>query len=208
MKEEKQKKKGGCLKWAAIIIGVLILFGACTAAFSGGGDTSTTEDSETASSETSTEETTEEATKEESEETTEEETAPEAQEYSVGDTADIDGKQITVTNVEKRQPGEFEVVKEGYEFVIINLDIVNGSDEEINYNALNFELQDGNGNITDTFGTVSLDGVGEQLSSGALAPGGNVSGTVVFEVPKGDEDLTLRYKDNMFSNETVDFNLY
>ncbi|WP_082103663.1 DUF4352 domain-containing protein [Salinicoccus halodurans] len=205
MTYERRKAKE---KWAAIIIGVLILFGACTAAFSGGGDTSTTEDSETASSETSTEETTEEATKEESEETTEEETAPEAQEYSVGDTADIDGKQITVTNVEKRQPGEFEVVKEGYEFVIINLDIVNGSDEEINYNALNFELQDGNGNITDTFGTVSLDGVGEQLSSGALDPGGNVSGTVVFEVPKGDEDLTLRYKDNMFTNETVDFNLY
>lgn len=201
--QQPKKKKGGALKWTGIgcfgIIALLILLGGCVALITPSGDDGTESSDDVAGSEETSEEETEEET---------EEAAPEDQEYAVGDTADIDGKQITISNVEKRQAGEFEVVKDGYEFVIVNIEIVNRSDEEINYNPLNFELQDGNGNITDSFGALSLDGVGEQLNSGALAAGGNVSGTVAFEVPQGDEDLTLRYKDNMLSNDTIDFNLY
>ena len=192
--QPKVKKKGGALKWTGIGCGglllLIILMGACTIMIMPSSDT-----------ETST------AGTDESESTTEEE-APEDKTYTVGETASDDGKEITVTNVEKRQAGEYEVVKEGYEFVIVSVEIVNRSDEEINYNPFDFELKDGNGNITDSFGTTSLEGIGENLSSGALAPDGNVSGTIAYEVPIDDEDLTLRYISNMFSNDTIDFNLY
>lgn len=192
--QQKVKKKGGALKWTGIGCGglllLIILMGACTIMIMPSGDTDTST-----------------AGTDESESATEEET-PEDTTYAVGETANDDGKEITVTNVEKRQAGEYEVIKEGYEFVIVSVEIVNGSDEEINYNPFDFELKDGNGNITDSFGATSLEGIGENLSSGALAPDGNVSGTIAYEVPIDDEDLTLRYISNMFSNDTIDFNLY
>lgn len=99
MVEEKVKKKGGCLKWLAIIIGVLILMGACTAAFTGGGDTDTTSDStETETTETATEENTEESTEEDTADVVEEETEVAQENLSVGDTVEIDGVTVTIDN--------------------------------------------------------------------------------------------------------------
>lgn len=58
---EKKKKRGGCLKWALMIIGVLVLFGACSAIFSDSEDnttdTETTEVEQSNEVETDTEET-------------------------------------------------------------------------------------------------------------------------------------------------------
>lgn len=46
------------------------------------------------------------------------------------------------------------------------------------------------------------------LSSGELASGGEVEGTLVFEHPKGDTDLTLLFYGNMFdSDPTLTFAL-
>ena len=39
--EVKEKKRGGCLKWVLLIIGVLVLFGACAAIFSDSEDNTT-----------------------------------------------------------------------------------------------------------------------------------------------------------------------
>ena len=46
------------------------------------------------------------------------------------------------------------------------------------------------------------------LSSGELASGGEVEGTVAFEEPKDDSGLVLIYQANMFNeNEVIKFNI-
>jgi hypothetical protein len=40
-------------------------------------------------------------------------------------------------------------------------------------------------------------------SDGSLAPGGTVEGNVTFEVPEGDSGLSLLYKTNAFSGQTI-----
>lgn len=45
------------------------------------------------------------------------------------------------------------------------------------------------------------------LSSGSLASGGNVSGTITFEQPMGDEDLKLIFEPSIFSDDRLIINL-
>lgn len=200
---KKTKKRGGCLKWLLIVVIVLIAFVACVAAIgSGGSDTDTNESVD------STESTEQTEVAKESEEDEVEEVAPEDIEYSVGEPMNYEGTVVTVNSVEKRVPQSYDAIQDGYEFVVINLTFDNDSDEEISYNVMNFELQDGNGNITSAFGGGSLDDVGNTLSAGQLAPGGTVSGNLIFEVPAGDENLILRYNASFWSDTTIKFNLY
>lgn len=201
---KKTKKRGGCLKWLLIVVIVLIAFVACVAAIgSSGSDTDT---NESVDSTESTEQT--EVAKESEEDKVEEEVAPEDIEYGVGEPMNYEGTVVTVNSVEKRVPQSYDAIQDGYEFVVINLTFDNDSDEDISYNVMNFELQDGNGNITSAFGGGSLDDVGNTLSAGQLAPGGTVSGNLIFEVPAGDENLILRYNASFWSDTTIKFNLY
>lgn len=207
-KVEKTKRRGGCLKWLLIIIIVLIAFVACVAAI-GGGDSQ--DSGEEPTNVDASNEETEAAESKEKEDTTEKESedvTPEDTMYGVGEPMNHEGTVVTVNSVEKRTPQSYDAVQDGYEFVVVNLTFDNESDEEISYNVMNFELQDGNGNITSAFGGGSLDDVGNTLSAGQLASGGTVSGNLIFEVPEGDEDLTLRYNASFWSDTTIKFNLY
>lgn len=66
-------------------------------------------------------------------------------------------------------------------------------------------MQNSKGQITNkAFTTIDSD---TSLSSGNLAGGGEVSGTIAFEQPKNDNGLILKYKGNMFSNKEIQFKL-
>jgi Telomeric repeat-binding factor 2. len=46
------------------------------------------------------------------------------------------------------------------------------------------------------------------LSSGDLAPGGEIEGTIPFEQPKDDPALVLQYTGNLFKSDSeIDFKL-
>src|SRR5699024_8989280 len=140
----KEKKKGGCLKWAVIIIGVLILFGACTAAFSGGGEeTSSTDESntesETTTSEESTEENTEETTTEESTEDVVEEESPNA---GIGESLDVGAmsyKVNEVTTASQVGPSAFPTTA-NETYVIVDLTVTNNGNEAVTVDSTYFKL--------------------------------------------------------------------
>lgn len=75
----------------------------------------------------------------------------------------------------------------GQEFVVLAVGLRNDGTKRASYNPYDFKLQNGSGNIT-SYSWASVDNA---LHSGELAPGGKVSGLLVFEVPKDDRDLTL-----------------
>lgn len=121
--------------------------------------------------------------------------------YSVGEEVKLGNNVLIVNSVEKSNGSEWDKPKEGNEFVVVDVTIKNGGSSEISYNPFDFKMQNSKGQITDqAITTINID---TSLNSGNLAAGGEISGTIAFEQPVGDEALVLKYKANMFSNKEI-----
>lgn len=124
--------------------------------------------------------------------------APANKTYAVGETAKINDLEMTLTKVEKSSGSDYDKPKDGHEFVIVTVKLHNTGSGTISYNPLYFKMQNSQGQINDeTFSVVDQN---TALQSGDLAPGGTVSGSVVFEEPKDDGNLVLKYQDDILSN--------
>lgn len=125
--------------------------------------------------------------------------------YGVGETAYLNGANIVVNKTEKDNGSTYEKPKAGHEFIIVEVTIINSSESNITYNPYDFKMQNSQGNITDfTWYTGDRD---TDLSSGELAPGGTVTGTIPFEQPKNDNGLILIYEGSFWSSSQIKFNL-
>lgn len=125
--------------------------------------------------------------------------------YSVGEEVKSGDNILIINSVEKSNGSEWDKPKDGNEFVIVSVTIKNGGSSEISYNPFDFKMQNSQGQITDqAFTTINND---TSLSSGKLAAGGSVSGSIAFEQPTGDSGLVLKYKSNIFSNKEIQVKL-
>ena len=121
--------------------------------------------------------------------------------YAIGQAANVDGCEMTVTKVEKSAGSEYDKPQNAAnEFVIVTVSIKNSGKNNLSYNPFYFKMQNSQGQITDTTYTSADEGTA--LNSGELAPGGSVSGTVAFEQPKDDPGLVLQYQDDVFADGT------
>jgi hypothetical protein len=169
---------------------LLVVIVAASLTTGGEEETATKVDSEPASAETSKDSKEEDITE---------------KEFSVGDKVKLESNVLTVKEVKKSQGDEFDRPKEGYEYVILSVEIENDGDDRISYNPYDFEMSNSQGNITDiTFTTIDTD---TALSSGELAPGGKVSGTLAFEQPINDTKLQLLYTPSFWSDKTITINI-
>ena len=125
--------------------------------------------------------------------------------YSVGEEVKSGDNILIINSVEKSNGSEWDKPKDGNEFVIVSVTIKNGGSSEISYNPFDYKMQNSQGQITDqAFTTINND---TSLSSGKLAAGGSVSGSIAFEQPTGDSGLVLKYKSNIFSNKEIQVKL-
>lgn len=132
-------------------------------------------------------------------------TQNEKTEYNQGEEAMLGKGAITVTKVEKSQGTQWDKPKSGKEFVIVYLTIENKGNSNLSYNPFYFKIQNSQGQQESmTFTTVDQD---TSLQSGELIPGGKVSGTIVFEQPKGDSGLILIYNDSIWSSKELKIKL-
>src|SRR5699024_3597255 len=182
--------KIGCLGLIGIIALIVVVV-----MVSGGDDDSADGPSKVDNGEEGNEESKEESKEEEIENT----------EFEVGEKVELDGQMVEVTKVEKSQVNDFDTPSDGNEFVIVHVSIENNGDEEISYNPFNFKMQNSNGQIED-MGLITVDN-DTALSSGDLAPGGNVSGTLSFEQPKDDDGLKLIFEPGFWSTDEIVFNV-
>lgn len=121
--------------------------------------------------------------------------------YKKGDTIELKGMCLTVTDVKKSAGSEFEKPKSGMEFVIVTVKIENKGKDTIAYNPLYFKVKNSKGQINQqTFTTIDQD---TTLNSGDLAKGGEVTGTIAFEEPKDDKDLQLQFQDDIFTKDSA-----
>jgi hypothetical protein len=97
-------------------------------------------------------------------------------------------------------PNRFQRPQQGNEYLRVYVTVRNTGDQTINYNPLDFKVQDSNG-VQKNYETISE--MPYRFEYGSLAPDGTVEGNLVFEVPQGDNNLQLIYETNMFGGETV-----
>ncbi len=165
-------------KVISVILGIILL-GAVISA-TGGGKTTTTTTGKSS---------------------TESKIAAAKSDYIVGEAASIDKQILRVTKATRNYStgNEYMVPESGKEYVLVEVSIENNGTDQVSFNTFDFQVQDSSGVLkTETF--VDAE---NKLNSGNLAPGGKVTGTMVFEVPAGDTGLKLVFKPSFWSNKTI-----
>jgi Domain of unknown function (DUF4352) len=151
--------KFGCLPILAIIIIIIIIV-----AVSGGSD-------DTSSSNTG-----EKVGENKSEETKEEENKT----FAVGDTVDLNGLEVTITDAKYINAAEY-VPSENGKVLQMNLEVTNNKDDKLFIDSSEFNFYDSEGNSMEQyFGGDSLD------LSGDLNAGKKISGTLTYDVPESE----------------------
>lgn len=120
-------------------------------------------------------------------------------EYKQNEIAVYKDVSYSITNVERTQGKEYFEAKDGKEYIVITIKIENKSSEKISYNGLDWKMVDGSG-VEDGYALWGGD-TNTDLSSGDLNAGGTKTGTIAFEIPKGDKNLTLKYYETILTSE-------
>lgn len=130
--------------------------------------------------------------------------------YDYGEVAELNGVSVKVLNVEKNNGYTKNYVNvkpnnDGDEFVIVEVEIKNTSEETKSFNVMDFSIQTGNGEIKSS--GFSMYDTGNDLGSGSLSAGGTKVGKIVLTAPKDDNNLILIYKGNMSDSKERKFKL-
>lgn len=127
---------------------------------------------------------------------------PQAVEVGVGETAELRDRTLVVNDIERNftPPNRFSKTEPGNEFVRVSITLQNTGDQDIHYNTHDFKVQDSNGVQRNT---ETMPQLPNRVEYGELAPGGTLNGNIVFEVPQGDNNLSLIYETDAFSKRTV-----
>ncbi len=125
-------------------------------------------------------------------------------EYSQNDIVTYKNVKYSIVKVEKTKgSNQYFQAKEGYEYVKVTIKIENNSDEKISYNALNFQMVNGDGAEASTYTITAEEDI--QLHSGDLDAGGKVEGVIIWEEKQGDTGLKLRYYNNALIDKNYTF---
>lgn len=117
-----------------------------------------------------------------------------------------DGWQVSLTGFQEQPPlSQYSQPDTGMRFVVVFVRFDNRSAAAQDFNPFDFVLQDSVGVRRNR--TFTLSGRNDALVSGQLAPGGFVTGSIIFQAPMGDQALRLIY-DRGYSNGQFTWNLY
>lgn len=173
-----EKKKGGCMKWGAIIVGAIILIVVLATAFSGGDDSSSNSQNGSSDNTPAGNETAQ---------------AEEGTDLALGQIYTTrDGMDIVVNS--------FSVVSGVFgQNACADVTYTNNGDDQTSFTGYwDWKVQNPAGVITDP--TASGD---NSLSSGDLAPGGTVSGSVCFDTIEPGEYRIVFDPTLSFSSDTA-----
>ncbi len=125
-------------------------------------------------------------------------------EYKQNDVVTYKNVKYSITKVEKTKgSNEYFQAKDGYEYVKVTIKIENNSDKKISYNALDFQMVNGDGVEASVYSITAEDDV--QLNSGELDAGGKIEGVIIWEQKQNDTGLKVRYYDNVLFDDAYTF---
>lgn len=118
--------------------------------------------------------------------------------FNVGEAADVEGLQISVTALEQRKP------RFGDPMMCAKTTLVNNDDENRSYNGgFDWKLQTPEGHVvSSTVGTATeKDG----MASGELIPGASLNAAVCFDAPAAKGQYTVIYEPTSFNSTHVEW---
>jgi hypothetical protein len=105
---------------------------------------------------------------------------------AIGEPAELRDRSLLVNEVQHNYPpARFQKLEPGNDLMRIYITLRNTGDQAINYNPLDFKVQDSNG-VQKNYQIMSE--LPSSLEYGSLAPDGRVEGNLAFEVPQGDNN--------------------
>ncbi len=127
--------------------------------------------------------------------------------FVIGDIIQLSDRILTINSLQRNyvEKSSFPITPgDGQEFLIVNITQENNTDEAVSFNSYSFEIENSSGVRT----TESYVGdLQDKINSGDLAPDGKITGNIGFKTKKGETNLRLIYKPNMFSDKEVVINL-
>ncbi|SOC39405.1 DUF4352 domain-containing protein [Salinicoccus kekensis] len=222
-----KKKKGGCLKWALIIFGVLILFGACTAMITDDDpvdeeaqEQSSPEDDtaeEQGTEETEEAETTETDSGEQEETATEDEEVVEEEEadeiVGIGEPLEVDGVEFTVNEWYQSDTvgSDFMVSEANDTYIVMDVSVVNNQNEAITIDSNFFKIIEGE-RVFEPDSSASMDANEDDIGLflEEINPGSSRTANVVFDVTQDVVDSSekqLQVQSGFWGTETGIINL-
>lgn len=124
--------------------------------------------------------------------------------FTVGDTAEMSGVRVTLTDVRSGTGAQFYTPEDGKVFLTFELEIENGTEAEIGVSSLvSFTAYADDYALAYSLSGILADG-GKQMD-GAIAAGKKMRGVVAFEAPADWQSAEIRFKPNVWSGREFVF---
>lgn len=185
------EKKKGKLKWIIIAVVVVIII----AAVAGGGEDNEVKEVSSKTTEASNKS----SNKEEKKEKTE---------FSVGEIAEYDDIQVSLTKVvESKGDGQFVTPDDGNVFVLCSFEITNNSSSDITISSLMcFETYCDDVSLNeDIMGLQAPEAEGQNQLDGDIASGKKMKGVIAYQVPKDWKELEVNVSPGFWSSKDIKF---
>lgn len=200
-----KKKQRGKLKWIVIAVIVVILIAAIAG---GGGDTTPQRvDNTNLPSESNEKQQGTSKTEDKQEETTKTEEEQEEIIFGVGETAELNGVRVTMTDYSESNGSEYNKPSDGNVFLLVEFLIENNTDSELTVSSLvSFEAYADDYALNYSLAAVLEKETSNQLD-GQIAAGKKMKGTIGYEVPADWQEVEIHYTDNVWSSSKFKFKI-
>lgn len=118
--------------------------------------------------------------------------APVKTSFATGETAQFGKLQVTAPAVQRnwQSTNQFVLPAEGNEFILVTLNIKNASTKPIAVSPADFLLTTGDTAIGPTIKAIPSS----PLGATEIKPAAELTGDIIYEIPKGSPKLTLQYQ--------------
>ena len=190
----RKKQGGGCLKTVLICFVVLCVLGAIAGMFE---DKPQKVSSQNENIEKGTDK---------AEDIEKDETESAKDTFVIGETAEMNDVQVTMTDYSENNGSEWNKPTDGKVYVLVEFEIQNNSDSELAISsALSFEAY-----VDDYSANLSLGALienGQTQLDGSIASGKKMRGWIGYEVPDNWKKLEVHFTDNVWSSNKFKFEI-
>lgn len=126
--------------------------------------------------------------------------------FVIGETAEMNDVQVTMTDYSENNGSEWNEPTDGKVYVLVEFEIQNNSDSELAISsALSFEAYADDYTANLSLGAL-MENEQEQLD-GSIAPGKKMRGWIGYEVPVDWKKLEVHFTDNVWSSNKFKFEI-
>lgn len=118
--------------------------------------------------------------------------------FLLGETAELNNVQVTMTNFEESIGEDFVLPADGNVFVLAEFEISNNTEREIAVSSMmSFEAYADDYALNYSASAIMLK---DTQLDGAVAPGKKMKGWIGWEVPQDYKNIEIRFTDNVWNN--------